>query len=1399
MYALSVFVNYHKSSRLRRRRPRSGLKELRLRSLTEILNGGVQISENQHLCYQDTIEWDDIVKDTNVSVSVERECLPCNKNCNGHCWGSGRNYCQHFTRLNCVAQCDSRCYGPKLSQCCNGQCAAGCSGPQNTHCFACKNFNDSGACINHCPLPEIYNRVTFQREEDPHVKYSYGALCVKECPHNFVVDYNSCVRVCPAGKHEVEKQGKKKCDPCADICPKACDGLGTGNLTKAQTVDITNIDNFENCTKINGNIAFLVTGINGDAYEKIPPLNPSKLNVFRSVKEITGYLMIQAWPENMTDLQVFANLTTIQGRTLHKGVSLLVSLVPGITSLGLSSLREISAGSVYLEKNENLCFYQTVNWMRLFNSPDQMHYILENKPASNCTAEGLYCHPLCSDDGCWGPGPSQCVACRYFRRGRTCVNSCYITDGPFREFENGSVCLPCDPECLFMNDSATCFGMGSHSCARCSHYKDGPHCVAACPVGVQGENNEIVSKFPDGNNTCQRCHSNCAHGCTGQGPLDCHLVSHRLRNPSPALAVMAATGLLTIILSLLLSIVLLRRRNIARKRAMRRFIEKELVEPLTPSGAAPNHAQLHILRETELRRGTVLGSGAFGTVHKGVWTPEGEDVKIPVAIKVLREGTSPKANKDFLDEAYIMASMSHAHLVRLLGVCLTPRVQLVTQLMPLGCLLEYVREHRDSIGSQLLLNWAVQIAKGMLYLEERRLVHRDLAARNVLVKTPQHVKITDFGLARLLDVNEMEYHADGGKLPIKWLALESIHYRTFTHQSDIWSYGVTIWELMTFGGKPYETIPAREIPEILEKGERLPQPPICTIDVYMIMVKCWMIDAESRPRFRELAVEFSKMARDPQRYLVIQGDERRSVPSPTNGLTNRSLSAEEELEGMVDAEEYLQPQKGFFTTSLPQFSSDSGKHEMTRTEIADQEVTLTLNGSLPASTHAQTLPSQAVALEGPCYMSQAKVAPQQKQMKSFNQRYSSDPTQLSSDRPLCPLDLRPEFYVSPNTRMLQAEYFAAMEENPFTSICCTPSTMDNFEYHNANNRKRNKDGENSSDTWYINNNAGVVENPQYTACSQATPQKGQSAKPSISSNIILSLPRQSTQGLLKPGKALDPLKKVNLKHLIGKSCDPLGLYSQSINLSAQDSTIKNTPKLDVPTCNAVRSLKQLLSPTEPGPRIGSAVPVLTSGNRWENQTSSVADSLVTSTMAEPNKNSTQHAMYAASGFRPAYNRMQPLATTTYPNQSGSLHPDGTLIRDTLRGRAETSGSYNAVIAASQGYQQTHTIDPMTMVTENTIRHGYPPRCSKARVTERMTSTAAASQDGQRKWRDAPCGEKSTANTISVDNPEYLQGHFASWAGQANGPITNSAASISKGQVSGAMTMLPGYGTKDTLV
>ncbi|PKU32659.1 receptor tyrosine-protein kinase erbb-4- hypothetical protein [Limosa lapponica baueri] len=131
---------------------------------------------------------------------------------------------------------------------------------------------------------------------------------------------------------------------------------------------------------------------------------------------------------------------------------------------------------------------------------------------------------------------------------------------------------------------------------------------------------------------------------------------------------------------------------------------------------------------------------------------------------------------------------------------------------------------------------------------------------------------------------------------------------TSTISSLFFCLGVTIWELMTFGGKPYDGIPTREIPDLLEKGERLPQPPICTIDVYMVMVKCWMIDADSRPKFKELAAEFSRMARDPQRYLVIQGDDRMKLPSPNDSKFFQNLLDEEDLEDMMDAEEYLVPQ-----------------------------------------------------------------------------------------------------------------------------------------------------------------------------------------------------------------------------------------------------------------------------------------------------------------------------------------------------------------------------------------------------------------------------------------------------------------------------------------------------------
>ncbi|KAG5283429.1 hypothetical protein AALO_G00041980 [Alosa alosa] len=1106
-YALAIFLNYRRDGNF-------GLRQLGLKNLTEILHGGVYVHNNKFLCHADIIHWQDIVKSApsdhlEVPKNSSNTCPRCHSSCYGRCWGPKEDQCQTLTKTLCAEQCDGRCFGPYVSNCCHRECAGGCSGPKDTDCFACTNFNDSGACVTQCPQPLVYNPNSFQLEQNPAAKYTYGAFCVKKCPHNFVVDHSSCVRACPSSKTEVEENRVKKCIPCTSICPKACDGIGTASLQTAQTVDSSNIDRFINCTKINGNLVFLITGIKGDSYHNIKPLDPEKLSVFRTVREITGFLNIQSWPENMTDLSVFSNLATIGGRSLYSGISLLVLKQQWISSLRLQSLREISAGNVYVTNNSQLCYYNTVNWTSLFRTNTQKVLVRNNRDPRECTNRRMVCDPLCSDAGCWGPGPNQCLSCRYFSRGHTCVESCNLYGGDVREFANGSVCLECDPQCEMSEDeSLTCTGPGPDHCVKCRHFKDGPNCVEKCPDGVQGANS-FIFKYAEANNECHPCHANCTQGCLGPRLQDCIGIMDR----TPLIAAGVIGGLFVVVIVGLSVAVSLRRKNIKKKRALRRFLETELVEPLTPSGTAPNQAQLRILKETELKRVKILGSGAFGTVYKGIWVPEGETVKIPVAIKILNEATGPKANVEFMDEALIMASMEHPHLVRLLGVCLSPTIQLVTQLMPHGCLLDYVHEHKDNIGSQLLLNWCVQIAKGMMYLEERRLVHRDLAARNVLVKSPNHIKITDFGLARLLDADEKEYNADGGKMPIKWMALECIHYRKFTHQSDVWSYGVTIWELMTFGGKPYDGIPTREIPDLLEKGERLPQPPICTIDVYMVMVKCWMIDADSRPRFKELAGEFCRMARDPQRYLVIQnkrlspdglarpnagvdeflvsvqGDDRMKLPSPNDSKFFQSLLDEEELEDLMDADEYLVPHglnipplaytpRTRMDSNRNQFvyqDSSFGREEMMMTIPRVVAVTA-LSPACSSVTDSSVTPSTASeAFPDPRCNGTLRKQPQQPLVRpgppedSNGQRYSADPTVLLGER-AGRGETDEDGYMTATQDKNPTDYLNPVEENPFVTRRRNGDVhgVDGQGYHSAPNGQPKVEDEYVNDPLYLN-------------------------------------------------------------------------------------------------------------------------------------------------------------------------------------------------------------------------------------------------------------------------------------------------------------------------------------------
>lgn len=385
----------------------------------------------------------------------------------------------------------------------------------------------------------------------------------------------------------------------------------------------------------------------------------------------------------------------------------------------------------------------------------------------------------------------------------------------------------------------------------------------------------------------------------------------------PHLVIAVTVGLTVIFLILGGSFLYWRGRRIQNKRAMRRYLERgESIEPLDPSEKA-NKVLARIFKETELRKLKVLGSGVFGTVHKGIWIPEGESIKIPVCIKVIEDKSGRQSFQAVTDHMLAVGSLDHAHIVRLLGLCPGSSLQLVTQYLPLGSLLDHVRQHRETLGPQLLLNWGVQIAKGMYYLEEHSMVHRDLALRNVMLKSPSQVQVADFGVADLLPPDDKQLLHSEAKTPIKWMALESIHFGKYTHQSDVWSYGVTVWELMTFGAEPYAGLRLAEIPDLLEKGERLAQPQICTIDVYMVMVKCWMIDENIRPTFKELANEFTRMARDPPRYLVIKRASGPGIPpaAEPSALSTKELQ-DAELEPDLDLDLDVEVEEEGLATTL---------------------------------------------------------------------------------------------------------------------------------------------------------------------------------------------------------------------------------------------------------------------------------------------------------------------------------------------------------------------------------------------------------------------------------------------------------------------------------------------------
>lgn len=324
---------------------------------------------------------------------------------------------------------------------------------------------------------------------------------------------------------------------------------------------------------------------------------------------------------------------------------------------------------------------------------------------------------------------------------------------------------------------------------------------------------------------------------------------------------------------------------------------KTYVDPHTYED--PNTAILKFATEihpSHITKQKVIGAGEFGEVYRGILKVPGRK-EVAVAIKTLKPGYTEKQRQDFLSEASIMGQFCHQNIIRLEGVVTKfKHAMIVTEYMENGALDRYLRDHDGEFSSFQLVGMLRGIAAGMKYLSDMSYVHRDLAARNILVNNNLECKVSDFGLSRVLeDDPEGTYTTSGGKIPIRWTAPEAIAYRKFTSASDVWSFGIVMWEVMAFGERPYWDMSNHEVMKAINEAFRLPAPMDCPSAVYQLMLQCWLQDRSKRPRFGDIVSLLDKLLRSPDSLKTIADfDPRVSIRLPStsgsDGSPFRSVS-----------------------------------------------------------------------------------------------------------------------------------------------------------------------------------------------------------------------------------------------------------------------------------------------------------------------------------------------------------------------------------------------------------------------------------------------------------------------------------------------------------------------------
>uniref|UniRef100_UPI00359000A7 tyrosine-protein kinase receptor UFO-like n=1 Tax=Myxine glutinosa TaxID=7769 RepID=UPI00359000A7 len=317
-----------------------------------------------------------------------------------------------------------------------------------------------------------------------------------------------------------------------------------------------------------------------------------------------------------------------------------------------------------------------------------------------------------------------------------------------------------------------------------------------------------------------------------------------------------------------------------------------------------------LLERRRLILGKVLGEGEFGSVIEGSLCPEGSAEEVKVAVKTMKMDICSRSEMDeFLSEAVCMKDFDHPNVICLIGVCLetsvhhrVPRPMVIIPFMQHGDLHSFLLRSRISdnpscIPLQSLMKFMIDAASGMEYLASKNFIHRDLAARNCMLHENMRVCVADFGLSK--KIYSGDYYRQGriSKMPVKWIAIESLADRLYTTKSDVWSFGVTMWEIVTRGQMPYPGIQNHEIYDYLQQGYRLKQPADCLDDLYAIMSSCWHVNPNERPSFDKLRRQLEDLLKSLPEIIYVNTED---VPTgAAGGLLDPLKEADHGLENVA--------------------------------------------------------------------------------------------------------------------------------------------------------------------------------------------------------------------------------------------------------------------------------------------------------------------------------------------------------------------------------------------------------------------------------------------------------------------------------------------------------------------